>query len=186
MRKIGIYGGTFDPIHHGHLILAREAREHLKLDLVMLVPAAVSPFKKTPSASATDRLAMLQAAVADETSFAIDDRELHRAPPSYTIDTVESIHHQHHDAELFYLIGQDNVSGLPNWHRFTELEKLVRFVVLDRTAEPASHSHHVIRRTIDISATEIRNRVASHRSIRYLVPDAVNEIIQSRRLYREN
>ena len=184
-KKIGIYGGTFDPVHNGHLILAREAREQLELQTIIFVPAAVSPFKNTPSGSGEERLAMLQAAIAGEPGFAIDECELHRTPPSYTIDTVESIRGREHDAELFYLLGQDNVPGLTKWHRFGDLQQLVQFVVLDRTGEPANHSYHLVHRKVDISATEIRNRVASNRSIRYLVPESVNEIIKSRRLYQE-
>jgi nicotinate-nucleotide adenylyltransferase len=184
LRKIGIYGGTFDPIHHGHLILAREARERLDLDTVVFVPAAVSPFKDSPAAPATDRLAMLQAAIQNEPGFDIDELELHRPPPSYTIDTVEQVRAREGHVELFYLVGEDNVANLPKWHRYPDLEKTVRFVVLDRTGEESNHPHFVVRRKIDISATEIRNRVASHRSIRYLVPAAVEEIIRRRRLYQ--
>jgi nicotinate-nucleotide adenylyltransferase len=187
LRRIGIYGGTFDPIHHGHLILAREARERLNLEKVILVPAAVSPFKNAPGTSPSDRLAMLKAAIREEPSFAVDDLELHRAPPSYTIDTIELIHRREPDAELFYLLGQDNVAGLPQWHRFQDLQKLIRFVVLDRSGDHRAESHDlVIRRKIDIAATEIRNRVASGQSIRYLVPDAVEQIIRHRRLYQEH
>ena len=186
MKKIGIYGGTFDPIHHGHLILAREARERLGLQKIIFVPAAVSPFKDKPATSPTDRLAMLEAAITGESGFEIDQIELHRPPPSYTIDTIEAIRSRDPTADLFYLLGQDNAADLPKWHRFDELQKLVRFVVLDRTGEKADHPHLVIRRKIDISATEIRKRVASHQSIRYLVPPAVEEIIRSRRLYQEN
>jgi nicotinate-nucleotide adenylyltransferase len=184
-RRIGIYGGTFDPIHHGHLILAREAREQLELEKVVFVPAATSPFKDAPVTPAADRLAMLQAAIADEPGFAIDEVELHRPPPSYTIDTIESISAREPGAELFCLIGRDNVNGLTKWHRFSDLEKLVEFVVLDRAGESAIHSYRLVQRSINISATDIRNRVASQRSIRYLVPESVNQIILSRRLYQE-
>ena len=186
MRKIGIYGGTFDPIHNGHLILARAARERLDLEVVIFVPAAVSPFKNAPATPASDRLAMLEAAIAGEKEFVIDQMELHRPPPSYTIDTIEIIRAREPKAELFYLLGLDNVRDLTRWHRFDDLQKLVRFVVLDRTGEHINHSHIVVRRKIDISATEIRKRVASHRSIRYLVPEPVEEIIRRRRLYQEN
>jgi len=187
LRRIGIYGGTFDPIHHGHLILAREARERLDLEKIVFVPTAMSPFKIAPATSAADRLEMLEAAVSGEESFAIDQIELHRAPPSYTVDTIEVIRDRDKDVQLFYLLGQDNVTDLPKWHRFDELAKMVQFVVLDRTGgAPANHSHIVVHRKIDISATEIRKRVASHRSIRYLVPAAVEEIIRSRGLYQEN
>ena len=128
---------------------------------------------------------MLQAAIANEPEFAIDEFELHRPPPSYTVDTVEYVRAREPDAELFYLVGQDNVVGLTKWHRFADLQKLVQFVVLDRTGQPSGHVYHLVQRKIDISATEIRNRVASQRSIRYLVPESVNEIIKGRRLYQE-
>jgi nicotinate-nucleotide adenylyltransferase len=183
--KIAIYGGTFDPIHHGHLILAREAREALGLDKVIFIPAAVSPFKKSPAANAEMRLSMLQAAIKDEVGFTVDDCELRRPPPSYTIDTVEDIRRREQAAEIHCLIGEDNVSELAKWHRFNELEKMVRFVVLDRTGRQASYPYQVIQREIDISATDIRKRVASLRSIRYLVPAAVEEIICREHLYRE-
>ncbi len=183
--KIGIYGGAFDPVHHGHLILAREARETFGLEKIVFVPAAVSPFKQSPTASAKMRLLMLQAAIEGENEFVLDDCELRRPPPSYTIDTVEEIRRREADAELYYLIGEDNVSTLAKWHRFTELEKMVQFVVLDRRGQPASHCYRVIDRKIDISATEIRTRVASGRSIRYLVPSTVEEIIRREKLYLE-
>jgi len=183
--KIGIYGGTFDPIHHAHLILARDAIETLSLEKVIFVPAAVSPFKKcAPSASGELRLSMLRAAVQNEMRFSVDDCELHRPPPSFTIDTVEEIQRREPGGQLHCLVGEDNVAGLPKWHRFAELEKIVRFVVLDRTGLLAEPSYPVIRRKIQISATEIRKRVASHRSIRYLVPEEVEEIIRREKLYQ--
>ena len=183
--KIAVYGGTFDPIHHAHLILAREAREMLGLKKIIFVPAAVSPLKGSPVASAEMRLLMLRAAIEDEAEFAVDDCELRRPPPSYTVDTVEEIRRRKSNAEIYCLIGEDNVGNLTKWHRFAELEKMVRFVVLDRTGQRPSHSYQVIRRQIDISATEIRKRVASGRSIRYFVPPAVEEIIHREKLYLE-
>jgi nicotinate-nucleotide adenylyltransferase len=188
MKKIGIYGGTFDPIHHGHLILSRQACEELKLDQLIFVPAALSPFKKDPAkASGELRLSMLRAAIQGQKDFIADDCELQRPPPSYSIDTVLKIRERDPNAELFWLIGADNVSGLKKWHRFDALEKLVQFIVLDRgCAEEAAHKYPVVRRNIDISSTEIRNRVASGRSIRYLVPHAVEEIIRREQLYRES
>jgi len=186
LKKIGIYGGTFDPVHHAHLILARDALETLGLDEVIFVPAAVSPLKKAaPVASGELRLAMLRAAIKGEPKFAADNCELCRPPPSYTIDTVEEIRRRNNYAAIYCLIGEDNVDTLTKWHRFTELEKMVHFVVLDRRGQPASHCYSVIDRKIDISATEIRTRVASGRSIRYLVPSTVEEIIRREKLYLE-
>ena len=185
MKKIGIYGGTFDPIHHAHLILAREAREMLALEKIIFVPAAISPGKDSPVASAEMRLSMLRAAIKGETGLVVDECELNRPPPSYTIDTIEEIRRREADSEIYYLIGEDNLSGLANWHRFDRLQKMVRFVVLDRTGTQTNHPYQVVHRRIDISATEIRKRIASGRSIRYLVPPAVEEIIRQSNLYRE-
>jgi nicotinate-nucleotide adenylyltransferase len=185
LRKIGIYGGTFDPIHHGHLILAREARERLGLEKIIFVPAAISPFKDLPVANAQDRVRMLRAAITNEPGFAMDEVELHRPGPSYTIDTIEEFRTREPEAEIFLLLGQDNVPSLSQWHRFEELRKLVKFVVLDRTGEETNHPYLVVQCKIDISATEIRKRVASNGSIRYLVPQAVEEIIRREGLYQE-
>jgi len=185
LKKIAIYGGTFDPVHHAHLILAREAIETLDLDKVILVPAAISPLKKAaPVASGEVRLAMLQAAIKGDPKFEVDECELRRPPPSYTIDTVEEIRGRNCDASIYCLIGEDNVGQLPQWHRFAELEKMVRFVILDRSGKQPSHSYPLIHRRIDISATEIRRRVAQNEPIRYLVPDSVEKIIQREELYR--
>ncbi|HVI78973.1 MAG TPA: nicotinate-nucleotide adenylyltransferase [Candidatus Acidoferrum sp.] len=186
LKKIAIYGGTFDPVHHAHLILARDAIETLGLDKVILVPAAISPLKKSaPVASGEVRLEMLQAAIKGEPEFEADECELLRPPPSYTIDTVEEIRGRESEASVYCLIGEDNIEQLPQWHRFADLEKIVRFVVLDRSGKQPSHSYQLIRRRIDISATEIRRRVAQGESIRYLVPDSVDHIIQREKLYRE-
>ena len=185
MRRIAIYGGTFDPIHHAHLILAREAREQLDLEKIIFVPAAVSPFKESPAAPPETRLRMLRRAIENQEGFVSDDCELRRPPPSYTFDTVTEIRKREADADLYYLIGEDNVEGLTRWHRFSELEKLVQFVVLDRSGAGPPHSYLAVRRKIDISATNIRKRVASGQSIRYLVPQGVEEIIQQEKLYRE-
>jgi nicotinate-nucleotide adenylyltransferase len=186
LKKIAICGGTFDPIHHAHLILARDALETLDLDRVIFVPAAISPLRKAaPVASGEVRLAILRAAIKGEPGFAVDDCELRRPPPSYTIDTVEKMWTRHGHPTMYCLIGEDNVETLPKWHRLGDLEKIVQFVVLDRSGAAPTHSYPVIQRKIDISATEIRSRVASGRSIRYLVPPAVEEIIRREKLYLE-
>jgi nicotinate-nucleotide adenylyltransferase len=130
---------------------------------------------------------MLRAAVEGELMFTVNDCELRRPPPSYSIDTVLEIHEREPDAELFWLIGADNVGGLNKWHRAEELKTLVQFVVLDRgCGEKTAHQFKVVQCNIDISATEIRKRVASGRGIRYLVPKAVEEIIRREKLYRES
>src|SRR5216117_2750048 len=186
LKKIGIYGGSFDPIHHGHLILAREAREALDLEKVIFVPAAMSPFKGRAAAASDDmRLKMLHAAIEGEEGFAIDDCEVRRPPPSWTIDTVLEIRKREIDSEIYLLVGEDNVPTLDRWRRFDELKKMVRFVVLDRTGSQTQRIYQIVRRKIDVSATDIRKRVAHGQSIRYLVPPAVEKIIQREKLYWE-
>ena len=189
--RIGIYGGTFDPVHHGHLILARDAVESLGLTRLIFVPAAISPHKldRQPAAPGPARLALLRAAIAGEPDFAVDACELTRAGPSYTIDTIESLlRKEPPGTELFYLIGADNVAALSTWHRLPELMKLVTFIVFARAAGPdvaaSGTDFPALARRVDISATEIRKRVASGQSIRYLVPDEVRAIIAADSLYR--
>ena len=187
MKNIGIYGGSFDPIHHGHLILAREALETLDLAEVIFVLAAQSPHKALAGPrSAAARWEMLTAAIARESHFSASRLEIDRPPPSYTIETVERLRAEKSDAKFFFLVGQDNLKLLPSWHRFAELSQLVQFVVLDRSGEPLDERYPIVRRRIDISATTIRNRVASGQTIRYLVPEAVEQIICREKLYQES
>ncbi|HSP44366.1 MAG TPA: nicotinate-nucleotide adenylyltransferase [Chthoniobacterales bacterium] len=187
LKKIGIFGGTFDPIHHGHLILAHDALEQLGLDSVIFIPAAISPHKLAQRAAAAEsRLEMLRAAIEGESHFCLDALELERPGPSYTVDTIEALKTRKPDAEFVCLIGEDNVAQLATWHRFSELSKMVKFAVLDRTGLKSTHPYPIISRHLDISATDIRNRVARGQSIRYLVPPAVEKIIRERQLYRES
>ena len=185
LKKIGIFGGSFDPIHHGHLILARQALETLGLDQVLFIPAAQSPHKpgRAP-APATARWEMLVAAIDGETSFAASRIELDRPPPSYSVETIEQFQIELPDARLFFLIGEDNLAQLPTWHRFADLERLVEIVVLDRSGGGGASPYRSVRRLIDISATTIRKRVASGQSVRYLVPEAVGQIIRREQLYQ--
>ena len=187
MKKIGIYGGTFDPIHHAHLILAREALEVLRLDKIIFVPAALAPHKLSqPAAPAPVRFEMVRAAIADEHGFALSSCELDRAAPSYSIDTVRELQADDSSAEFYFLLGEDNVSELHAWHEIDILKQMVNFVVLDRTGLETEHSFKTIRRHVDISATEIRKRVATGQSIRYLVPETVERIIHRENLYQES
>ncbi len=198
-ERIGLYGGSFDPVHLGHLILARDAVEQLGLSRMIFVPAAISPHKlgRLPGAAGEDRLAMLEAAVAGEPQFVVDPCELGRAGPSYTVDTIHDLRTRLPEgAALCYLIGEDNVPALHTWHRIETLYALVQFVVCRRrgpgvgaapgtSARNPPHGFPVVERWLDLSSTEIRNRVAAGRSIRYLVPDGVREIIATRKLYRQ-
>jgi len=187
LKKIGISGGTFDPIHHVNLLLARDALEQLRLNRLLFIPAARSPHKLgQPPVAADLRAEMIRAAIEGEPRFYLDELELTRPAPSYSVETVEELKRREPDSEFVYLVGEDNVAQLPTWHRFADLEKMVQFVVLDRSGLKCEHPYPAIRRHIDISATDIRNRVASGQSIRYLVPPPVEVIIRERQLYRES
>lgn len=184
--RIALYGGTFDPPHHGHLILAREAREQFALDRVVFIPAARSPFKPgieiTPPAV---RVAMVRAAIGGEDGLALDESEIARGGTSYTIDTVLAAREQWPDAELFWFVGGDHIRELPKWRDWEKLRTLVQFIVLSRDSEITDDPGFPrLERRVDISATDIRARVAQGLSIRYLVPPAVQQLIEQHRLYR--
>jgi nicotinate-nucleotide adenylyltransferase len=185
MLRLGLYGGSFDPVHHGHLILARQALEDLSLDRVVFIPAIESPFKPNRSgASAADRLAMVQLAVQGEPAFRVDPLEIEREAPSYTIDTARAYRAQYPCDTLFFLVGEDHLEALPRWNEFEELDRLVQFAILSRSDLPLQIEYPVVRRRFDLSSTEIRNRVANDLPISYLVPENVMHYIQERNLYR--
>ena len=185
MKKIGLYGGTFDPIHNGHLILAREARERLALDKIVFLPARVSPHKlDRPPTDGHRRAEMIAAAITNETGFELDTRELHRSGPSFTVDTIREFLTEQPDVRFHYLIGEDSLADLPAWKEADTLVSLVQFVVLARDTGGSQPDMPVISRHIEISSTEIRRRVAGGLSVRYLVPEAVAAIIERDTLYR--
>jgi nicotinate-nucleotide adenylyltransferase len=183
--RIGILGGSFDPIHHGHLILARAAKEELGLDRIVFVPANKSPHKaETKPATAEDRLKMVQLAIQGEEGFEASDIELKRPAPSYTIDTLRELTKLHPEVELVLLIGADNAAKFDTWREPQEIRRLAEIAVLDRAGSSAEQGWPVVRRLIDISSTDIRARVAGGRSIRYLTPDSVCDYITAHGLYR--
>ena len=187
VERVGILGGTFDPIHLGHLIQAQAALEELNLDRIVFLPAAISPYKqdRPPAALHQDRMEMIRLAIDDEPRFSADDRELDRIGPSYTIDTVRSLLGDYPGVRFFYLIGADQLKDLRGWHEFHDLEKLIDFVVFDRS----SNGHVVItdypmvHRRIDISSTEIRERLAKGLAVRYFLPSTVHDYIMTHSLY---
>lgn len=186
MLRIALFGGTFDPIHHGHLIQARDALEKLGLSKVIFIPAAISPHKLfAKPASGAARLEMVRAAIAGEPGFEASDIELVREGPSYAVDTATAFQTQFPGAELFYLIGQDNLAELHTWREIDRLQTLVKFVVLSRGEIQASGFQTGSSRNFDISATEIRMRIAKGQSIQYLVPDAVRAMIARQNIYQE-
>ncbi|HDY65698.1 MAG TPA: nicotinate (nicotinamide) nucleotide adenylyltransferase [Phycisphaerae bacterium] len=202
-----LFGGTFDPVHFGHLIIARSVAETLNARRVVLIPACTSPFKNAPVASAEDRLSMLQLATEGEELFDICDLELRRTPPSYTIQTVEQLLREQEggeETEFSLVIGGDMLADLPKWHRVDDLLRQVRVLVVPRPPfsradveqeiaamqgkfppRPAASLNKPVISTplIDISSTEIRRRQAAGLSIRYLLPEPVRDYIVSKRLY---
>jgi nicotinate-nucleotide adenylyltransferase len=187
--RLGIYGGTFDPVHLGHLVLARDALEQLGLDGVLFVPCGQSPFKeRKPHASGARRLGMLKLALKGEARFWLSRCEVDRPGPSYSIDTAVEIREAFPRAELFWLVGGDQLAGLGQWHRAGELRGLVRFVVLSRGEAAGKEEGGAVLglprpRRVDISATEIRHRVKSRLPIDHLVPAPVAAYIKRHGLY---
>lgn len=188
--RIALFGGSFDPVHHGHLLLAQDALEQLQLDRVIFIPAGVNPHKlhAAPKAEPLHRLRMLQAAVAGEDRLEVDPVELQREGPSYTVDTAEAMQERWPEARLFMLLGEDNLQKLHTWHRIERLNQLVEFVCFGRsTEEPGPQKTaamlHLSRR-VDISSTEIRQRIAAGLSIRYLVPESVRAFIYAHAIYQ--
>ena len=209
-RRIGILGGTFDPIHIGHLRAAVEVVEILGLDELKLIPSARPPHRKAPQVSAADRLAMARTAVQGIEQLSVDDRELCRDCPSWTIDTLESLRSELQPADqLFLLLGWDAFCGLPGWHRWQELLQHCHLLVLQRPDAdeeapealrdllaarsvadplaldgPGGNIAFVWQTPLAISATHIRQLLASGRSVRFLLPDSVLTYIHAHRLYR--
>ena len=184
-QKIGLFGGSFDPIHHGHLILARDAMEQLGLEKVIFIPANISPHKLDhPPAPAHARCEMVAAAIAGESGLEMDSCEVDREGVSFAVDTVSLMIQRHPATDFFYFIGEDNLNALPTWKDIEELRRLAPFVVLARGGTPANHGFPVVTQHIDISSTDIRKRIARGLSVRYLVPDKTCEIIQRLGLYR--
>lgn len=189
--RIGLYGGSFDPVHIGHLLVARAALEELALDRLVFIPAAQSPFKPgSVPAPAAARIRMLRSALAGEPFFQVDDVELRRGGVSYSVETVRHFARAHPDATLFWLIGADHVPTLPQWREAGAMAELVEFIVIPRPGEPAVSLPSPWRLThlrgwpLKVSSSEIRARVAQGLSVAHLVPATAAEIIVGEALYR--
>lgn len=195
--RLGIFGGAFDPIHNGHLLLAEQCREQCQLDEVWFVPTKIPPHKKAGSLSPdADRVEMLKLATAGRPDFVVSEIELDRKEVSWTVDTLRQLRIDRPDDELFFLIGADSLRDFPTWKEPEEIAKLATVVAVNRgevsldelTAdlkpELAESVRLVTMPGISISATDLRSRVSAGKSIRYLVPRAVEEFILARKLYR--
>lgn len=190
--RLGILGGTFDPPHVGHLLLALDALERLALDRLILVPAARQPLKQ--DATMTDpahRVAMVRLLAEADPRLEVDASEVDRGGLSYTVDTVRGLRAAHPDAHLVLLMGADTAATLPKWREPEALALLVELAVAGRgeTAAPLPvgfRAQHLPLRRVDVSATEIRERARQGRTIRGFVPDGVAAYIEENRLYRTN
>ncbi|WP_438433255.1 nicotinate-nucleotide adenylyltransferase [Gorillibacterium sp. sgz500922] len=192
--KVGLMGGTFDPVHLGHLLAAERAAEAAGLDEVWFMPASVPPHKPhAPRASAHERLEMVRRATADNPNFRVSEYELERGGTSYTYDTVAGLVREFPEAEFSYIVGADMVMYLPKWYRIRELAALVRFVGVARPGfilrleelEPSLRERVTIvpMPLMEISSTEIRERRRAGLSVRYLVSASVLDYMEVNRLY---
>jgi nicotinate-nucleotide adenylyltransferase len=207
---IGIFGGTFDPVHYGHLRPALEAQQALGLEQVRFVPLAHAVHRDQPRANASQRLEMLQAAVAGQPGFYVDDREIRRAGPSYTLDTLTELRAELPTDRLALFVGGDAFNDFLTWHRPLDILSLAHLLVLQRPVadrssdpeltrlvrerqatdakelrrDPAGRILFLAVTQLDISATAIRELIAARRSPRFLLPDAAIEIIERGGLYR--
>ena len=183
--RIGILGGSYDPIHHGHLIAAEALRETLGLDEVRLVVAREQPLKSgRHAAPPDDRASMVEIAVRGSPGLVADRSELARGGPSYTVDTLRAFHLRWPEAELVLLLGADAAEELPRWRDLESIRSLARLVIFARGGVAEGGDAVVVPR-LDISSSQIRDRVRAGRSIRFWVPDAVVAYIARGRLYRE-
>lgn len=192
-RRIGIFGGTFDPPHIGHLIIAERARVQLQLDRVFFVPAYFRPHKRRrASATPFDRLKMVHLAVRGNAGFAVSDVELKRRGISYTIDTVQDMRRNYPGAEIFLILGSDNLIEFHTWKSYRKLLELTKLIVyprgehrMQRPSQLRKARMYLLRGMLfDISSSAIRQLVRTKSSIRYLVPAEVERYIVSRKLYR--
>jgi nicotinate-nucleotide adenylyltransferase len=192
-KRIGIFGGSFDPIHYGHLIAARAAAERLRLDRVILVPAGNPPHKKAGKMSASGhRMRMARLAVGNDKLFVVSDHEIRSDKTSYTVDTLRVFRKLYPSARLFLLVGADQAELFSTWREPDQLFALAGVCVLSRPGsgwdkiEPrwAGRIRKIEVPAVEISASDIRKRVRAGKSIRYLVPEPVSSYISSKKIYR--
>jgi nicotinate-nucleotide adenylyltransferase len=195
--RLGLFGGTFDPIHMGHLILAEGCREACALDRVWFVVAGTPPHKPGDRTSSADRLEMARIAIAGHPAFEVSELETRRPGPHYSVETLEEVHRQRPEDELFFLIGADSLADLPHWRQPERIAALATVVVVDRPGValgpsprwpdlgPAARPLRMVTiPPIGIASNDLRRRAAEGRSIRYQVPRGVEAYIEAHGLYR--
>ena len=190
MLRVGLFGGSFDPVHLGHLLVAQAAREELRLERLFFIPAAQSPFKpERQPTPAPVRLRLLRLALAGLDWCEIDDQEIRRGGVSFTIDTVRDYSKRFPDVQLYYLIGADHLQQLPKWREATDLARLVEMAVIPRPGQhgaalpPLFRGQTLVGFALGVSSSQIRARIKSGLAVDHLVAPAVAESIHNNRLY---
>jgi nicotinate-nucleotide adenylyltransferase len=187
MKKIGIFGGTFDPPHNGHLLMANEVLTFLNLSEIWFMPNRIPPHKQRKRVTDSfDRLKMLELAIDDHPQFKIQTIELEREGPSYTYETICKLKHIYKNYEFYFIIGADMVEYLPNWYKIDELIQLVTFVGVKRPGFSLQTSYPIIEVEVPefgVSSSLIRKRIKTGKSIKYLVPENVKLYIEEKELY---
>src|SRR5690625_354188 len=186
MRKIGIFGGTFDPSHIGHLMIAEEVRYNLNLEQIWFIPTNIPPHKQKASSSSKHRLAMLETAIKSNKNFSINQIEIEKNNVSYTIDTITTLQQSNQDTTFYFIIGADMVEYLPHWREIDTLVQMVTFVGVKRTNFTLRTTYPIIEvntPTINISSTEIRERIKRNEPVMYFLPDGVLTYIKEHQLY---
>ena len=192
LKKTGLLGGSFDPVHTGHLLIARDALESLGLEEVFFIPAAQAPLKEnSPAATADQRRAMLEVAIQHEPNFRILDTELEAGGVNFTIDTVRTLIASHPAHQFFWILGGDQVQRLPDWKEIDELSRVIEFAALERPGHPLTtpdipnlRCHQIHGHTFSISSSEIRGRIKQNKPVRYFVPEDVAKYISNHQLYK--
>ena len=189
MKKIGLFGGTFNPPHLGHMLFAQEACLAYELDELWFIPVNVPPHKESDElASNDDRITMLKKVTERHKTFSVSTIEVEREGPSYTVDTVKLLKKQYPDEKFYFLIGGDMIDYLPHWHRIDELMTLVTFIGTKRPGSTSASAYSGAVELLDMvqvdySSTMIRQRIAEGKPITYMVPDEVEKFIKERGLY---
>jgi nicotinate-nucleotide adenylyltransferase len=186
--RVGVLGGTFDPVHLAHLVVAEQCREQARLDQVWFIPAARPPHKlDRPVTSFSQRVEMLQLAIAGHAAFRIDELEKERPGVSYTADTLAQLRQLHPDAEFFFILGSDCLPDLVHWHEPRRLIAQAGLLIVNRSGWPEMllHQQVVAVPMIDISSSDLRRRATEGRSLRYFLPRAVECYIETHHLYRD-
>jgi len=188
-KKIGIFGGTFDPVHYGHLLIAEKAREEFNLEFVIFIPCGIPPHKKKVFASASERKNMIEIAIKDNSFFKVSDVEILKNKVSYTYETVLYMKKIYPDFGIFSIIGEDSLYDIPNWYKAKELVKEITFLVASRSEKTKFDIKFPVNYKIihspylDISSTYIRSCIFENKSVKYLLPDEVIDYIKKKGLY---